>query len=92
MYPHSNLDKAYDVDYVTSKVPQTEGMGFRWKNRSVLVESKFTRPHVSKKEFKALRALKLNKDIVIRLTDKAGYSMVLDESEYKNKFVSIRAE
>jgi hypothetical protein len=29
---------------------------------------------------------------VIRLTDKAGYSMVLDESEYKNKFVSIRAE
>jgi hypothetical protein len=36
MNPHSNLDMACVVESVVSKLPQTLGMEFRWKIRSML--------------------------------------------------------
>jgi hypothetical protein len=36
MNPYSNLDMACDVECTVSKLPQTLGMEFRWKMRSML--------------------------------------------------------
>jgi hypothetical protein len=44
---------------------------------------------MSKKEFKAVRSLRLNKDIRILLADKGNCTVVLDESEYKDKLNTL---
>jgi hypothetical protein len=54
IYPHSNLDMACTVESVVSKLPQTLGMEFGWKIRSMLEKSKSTRPNVTTKELKAV--------------------------------------
>jgi hypothetical protein len=46
----------------------------------MLEKSKSSRPNISKKKFKAVRSLRLNKDIKLLQAD-----VVLDESEYKDK-------
>jgi hypothetical protein len=52
--PHSNLDMACAVESIVSTLPQTQGMEFRWKIRSMLEKSKSSRPNMTTKEiFKA---------------------------------------
>jgi hypothetical protein len=48
-YSHSNLDMACAVESVVSKLPQTLGMEFRWKIRSM--SEKSSRPNMTTKEF-----------------------------------------
>jgi hypothetical protein len=38
-YPHSNLDMAYAVECIVSKLPQTLGMELRWEIMSTLEKS-----------------------------------------------------
>jgi hypothetical protein len=82
-YSHSNLDAACAVESVVSKLPQTLCEEFRWKIRSMLEKSKSPRPNLSKKEFKAMRSLRLNKDIMILLADKGNCTVMLDKSKSK---------
>jgi hypothetical protein len=51
------------LESVVSKLPQTLGMEFRWKNRSMLQEPKSSRPNMTTKELKAVKLLRLKKDI-----------------------------
>jgi ribosomal protein L30/L7E len=69
MYPHSNLDMASAVKSVVSELAQTMGGELRWKMRSILEKSKSSRPKISKKKFKTVRSLRLNKDIKIVQAD-----------------------
>jgi hypothetical protein len=59
--PHACLDMACAVRSVVSKLPQTLGMEFRWKVRTMLQKSKTPTHNISKKELKAVKSLKLNK-------------------------------
>jgi hypothetical protein len=70
------------VESVVSKLPQTQGMEFRWKIRSMLGKYKSSRPNMTTKEFRAVKPLRLNKDIKIFQADKGNCTVVLDESEY----------
>jgi hypothetical protein len=88
MYQHPNLYMACAAESVVPKLPQTLGMEFRWKIRSMLENSKSSRPNMNK-EFKAVRSLRLNKDIRILLSDKGKCTTVLDETEYKDKLISL---
>jgi hypothetical protein len=56
---------ACSVESVVSKLPQPLGMEFRWKIRSMLEKSKSSKPNMTTKELKAIRSLRLNKDIRI---------------------------
>jgi hypothetical protein len=80
-YPHSILDMTCAVESVVPKLPQTLGMEFRWKIRSMLEKSKSSRPNRSKKQFKAVRSLRLNKDIKILLADKGGVGRILIQGQ-----------
>jgi hypothetical protein len=71
------------VESVVSKLPQIKGMEFRWKVRSMLEKSNSSRPNMTTKELKAVKSLRLNKDIRILRADKGNCTVVLDESEYK---------
>jgi hypothetical protein len=77
------------VESVVSKLPQTQGMEFRWKIGSMLEKSKSSRPNMGKKELKSMRSLRLNKDIRILHADKGNCTVVLDESAYKDKLNSL---
>ncbi|PNF20184.1 hypothetical protein B7P43_G16972 [Cryptotermes secundus] len=87
--PHSNLDMACAVESVVSKLPQTKGMEFRWKVRSMLEKSESSRPNMTTKELKAVKSLRLNKEIRILRADKGNCTVVLDESEYKDKLNTL---
>jgi hypothetical protein len=87
--PHSNLDMACAVESVVSKLPQTSGMEFRWKTRSMLQKSKSSTPNISKEEMKAVRSLRLNQDIRILPADKGNCTVVLDESKYNDKINTL---
>jgi hypothetical protein len=50
-----------------------------------LEKSKSARPNMSKRKLKAARSLRLNKDSRIFQADKGNCTVVLDESEYKDK-------
>jgi hypothetical protein len=69
------------VESVVSKLPQALGMEIKWKIRSILETFKSSRPNMSKNEFKAIRSLRLNKDIGILLAEKDNCTIVLDESQ-----------
>jgi hypothetical protein len=60
-------------------------MEYRWKIRTMLEKSKAAPPNLSKQEFIALKSLKHNKDIRILQADKGNCTVVLDDSEYRNK-------
>jgi hypothetical protein len=77
------------VESVVSKLPQTLGMGFRWKIRFVLEKSKSSRHNVTMKELKAVKSLRLNKDIRILLADKANCTVVFVESKYTGKLNTL---
>jgi hypothetical protein len=64
-------------------------MEFRWKVRSMLEKSKSSRPNMTTKELKAVKSLRLNKDIRILRADKGNCTVVLDESEYKDKLNTL---
>jgi hypothetical protein len=51
--PHSNVDMLCAVESLISKFPQTLGMEFSWKIRSMLEKSKSSRYNMTKKELKA---------------------------------------
>jgi hypothetical protein len=82
-YPYSNMDMACAVESIVSKLPQTLGMEFQWKTRSMLEKCKSSRPNMAMKGLKAVRSLRPNKDIRILQADKGSYTVVLDESKYK---------
>jgi hypothetical protein len=73
------------VASVISKLPQTMGMDFNWEIRSMLEKSKFSRPNMTAKELKAVRFLRLKKDIRILLADKGNCTVVFEEFKYKEK-------
>jgi hypothetical protein len=63
--PRSNLDMACAMESVASELPQTLGKEFRWKIRSMLEKSRSSIPNMNKKELKAVKYLRLNKEIRI---------------------------
>jgi hypothetical protein len=67
----------------------TLGMEFRWKIRSMLEKSKSPMPNMTKMELKAMKSLRLNKDIRILQEDKGNCMVVLDESKYKDKLNTL---
>jgi hypothetical protein len=75
--PHSNLDMACAVESVVSRLPQTLGMEFRWKIRSMLEKSRSSIPNMTNKEIKILQA------------DKGNCTVVLDEFKYKEKLNNL---
>jgi hypothetical protein len=83
--PHSCLDMACAVESVVSKLPQTLAMEFRWMVRTMLQKSKIPTHNIGKKELKAVKSLKLNKDFSILPADKGNCTVVLDESKYIEK-------
>jgi hypothetical protein len=78
------------VESVVSKLPQSLAMEFRWKIRSVLEKSKSFMPNMTKKELKAVKYLRFNKDIRILRIDKGNCTGMLDESKYKDKLNTTR--
>jgi hypothetical protein len=62
---HSYMIIVCAVESAASDLPQTLGMEFRCRIRSVLEKSKSSKPNVTKKELRALKFLRLNKDIRI---------------------------
>jgi hypothetical protein len=88
-YPHSNLDMACAVESVVSKIPQTLGMEFRWKIRSMLEKSKSSRRNMTTKELKAVKSLRLNKEIRILRVGKGNCTVVLEESKYIEKLNTL---
>jgi hypothetical protein len=87
--PHSNLDMACAVESVVSKLPQTLGMEFRWKIRSMLQKSKSSTPNMNKKEMKAVKLLRLNQDIRILPAERGNCTVVLDQSKYNDKINTL---
>jgi hypothetical protein len=77
------------VESVVSKLPQTLGIEFRWKVRTMLQKSKTSTHNISKKELKAVKSLKLNKDTRILPADKGNCTAVLDESKYIEKINNL---
>jgi hypothetical protein len=73
------------VGSVVSKLPQTLGMEFRWKIRSMLEKSMSSRLNMTTKELKAVNSLRLNKDTRILQADKVNCTVVFDESKLKDK-------
>jgi hypothetical protein len=51
----------------------------------MLEKSESSRPNMSKKKLKAMRSLRLNKAIRILQADKYNCTLMLDESEYRDK-------
>jgi hypothetical protein len=73
------------VESVIFQLPQSLSMEFRWKIRSMIEKSKFSRPSMTTKELKTVKSLRLDKDIRILQADKGNCTLVLDESKYKDK-------
>jgi hypothetical protein len=86
---HYNLDMACAVESVVSKLPQPLGMEFRWKVRSMLQKSKSPTLNINKKELKAVKSLRTNKDIRILPADKGNCTVLLDESQYMDKINTL---
>jgi hypothetical protein len=83
------LDIAGDVESVIPKLPPISGIEFRWNVRSKLQKSKAPTSIISKKELKAVKSLKLNKDIRILPADKSNCSVVLEVMEYRDKIDTL---
>jgi hypothetical protein len=77
------------VDSVVSKLPQTLGMEFTWQIRFMLEKSKSSRPNMTTKELKAVKFLRLSKDIWILQPDSGNYTVLLGESKYKDKLNTL---
>jgi hypothetical protein len=88
-YPHSNLDIACAVESAVAKFPQPLGMEFRWKIRSMLEKSKSSRPNMTTKELEAIRSLRLNKDIRILQADQGNFTVIFDETRYKERLNTL---
>jgi hypothetical protein len=73
------------VESVISKLPQTLCMEFRWKIRSMLEKTNSSRPSTTTYELKAVKSLRLNKDLRIHQADKGNCAVVMDESRYRDK-------
>jgi hypothetical protein len=73
------------VEFIVSELPQNLVMEFRWKTRSMLEKSKSSSmPNITKKELKAVKSLRLNKDIRILQAEGGNCMVVLDEAKYKD--------
>jgi hypothetical protein len=77
------------VESVVQKLPQNVGMEFRWKISSMLGKSKPSVPNMNKKELKAVKSFRLNKKIGVLQADKGNCTVVLEESEYKEKLNTL---
>ena len=64
-------------------------MKVRCRIRSRLDKSKSSIPNSTKKELKAVKFSRLNKDIRLLQADKGNCTVVLDESEYKDKLNTL---
>jgi hypothetical protein len=86
LYPHSNLDMACAMEFVVSKLPQTQAMEFRWKIRSILEKSKYSSLTLVKRSWlKVVKYLRLTKDTRFLQADKGKWNVVFVESEYRDK-------
>jgi hypothetical protein len=64
-------------------------MEFGWGIRCMLEKSKPLAPNITGKECMALKSLKDNKEIRILESDKGNWTVVLNESTYKEKIFSV---
>jgi hypothetical protein len=80
---------ACGVESIVHKLPQTLGMEFTWKIRSMLEKSKPSFLNMNKKELKAVKSLRLNKETRILQADNGNSTVVLDEHEYKDKLNTL---
>jgi hypothetical protein len=76
---------ACGVESAVAKLTQPLGIEFRWIIRFMLEKSKSSRPNTTTKELKAVKSLRLNKDIRILEADKGNCTVVFDEIKYKAK-------
>jgi hypothetical protein len=83
--PQSNLDMTCAVETIKTKFHPVLCMEFSWKKRSMLQKSKPITSNITREEYKAIKSLKLNKNIRILPADKGNCSVVLGESKYKGK-------
>jgi hypothetical protein len=83
--PLSNQEMACTVESTVSKLPQPLGIEFGWKIRSMLENTESSMPDMTKKVLKAVKSLRLNKDITTLQADKGNCMVVLDESKYEDK-------
>jgi hypothetical protein len=65
------------------------GVEFSWKIRSMLEQSKPITSNITQEEYRAIKSLKLNKNIRILLEDKGNCSIVLDETTYQDKLNTL---
>jgi hypothetical protein len=79
---HFYLDMVCPVESATSELLQNLGMELRWRIRSMPEKSKSLEPNLTGKDLKALKSLRLNKDIRILQADEGNCMVVLDETEY----------
>jgi hypothetical protein len=64
------------------------GHGIQWKIRSILEKSKSSRPNMTTERLNAVKSLRLNEDIMILQAENGHCMVVLDESKYKDKFLT----
>jgi hypothetical protein len=72
---------ARGVKSVVSKLPQTLAVEFRRKIRSTLEKSMSSTPNMTTRQLKAVKSLRLNKNIRIHQADKGNCTVVFDESK-----------
>jgi hypothetical protein len=83
--PQSNIHMACAVESIKTKLHPVLGMEFSWETRSMLRKSKPITSNITREEYKAIKSLKLNKNIRILPADNGNCSVALDESVYKDK-------
>jgi hypothetical protein len=59
------------------------------EDQACVGEVEVIHPSLARKELKAIKSLKLNKDITIVQAEKGSCSVVLDGSEYKDKLNTL---
>jgi hypothetical protein len=86
-----NLDMACVAESVSFKLPSLVGMEFSWKIRFMLEKSKLLSSNITRIESRALKSLKRNREIKVLPADKGNFTVVLNDSAYKQKDIqSIR--
>jgi hypothetical protein len=77
------------VESVVSKLLQTLGMEFRLEVRTISEKSKSSILNRNRKELKVVKSFRVNRGIRILQVHKGNCTVVLDESEYKDKLNNL---
>jgi hypothetical protein len=83
---------ACTVESIVSKLLQMPCVEFRWKIKSMLERSKFSRPNMTMKELKAIKSLRLNKDMKILQVDKEKLFTLQESGVYESSPKDLTAK